>query len=74
MPDKMINISKLLCMFQHPYFIRFIAGFATTVTSNRRIKENVSKRKKAIKKNKSRNKHMRKMKVINVRLFTEDKE
>ena len=45
------------------YFIRFIAGFATTVTSNSLIKENVSNTKKAIKKNNSSTKLKRIIKL-----------
>jgi hypothetical protein len=37
--------------FDPIYFIRFIAGLATTVTSNSLIKENISNTKKTIKKN-----------------------
>jgi hypothetical protein len=54
------------------YFIRFIAGLATTVTSNNLIKENVSNTKKAIKKNNSRIRLRRIINVKNVRLTEED--
>lgn len=56
------------------YFIRFIAGLATTVTSNKRIKENISNIKKAIKKTNSRIKLKRIINVINVRLIEENTE
>jgi hypothetical protein len=54
------------------YFIRFIAGLATTVTSNNLIKEKASNTKKAIKKNNSRIKLRRIINVKNVRLTEED--
>jgi hypothetical protein len=51
-----------------------MAGLATTVTSNKRIKENISNIKKAIKKTNSRIKLKRIMNVTNVRLIEENTE
>ena len=56
------------------YFIRFMAGLATTVTSNKRIKENISNIKKAIKKTNRRIRLKRIINVTNVRLIEENTE